>query len=160
MNYQVDIFQKFDQGWALLTAGTPDHFNTMTVSWGAMGTIWGKPAVTVYVRQSWYTLEFMNSYDTFTISFFPEQYKKDLGILGSRSGRDGDKIALTKLKPKAIGNAVTFEQAETTLVCKKMYCQFMDLDAMPKDVQEQYYSDHDVHYLFIGEVTDLIEEDR
>ncbi len=38
-----DIFTMFDEGWALLTAGTRERFNTMTISWGALGTLWAKP---------------------------------------------------------------------------------------------------------------------
>ena len=52
MKFETDIFSVFDKKWALLTAGNKDSFNTMTVSWGGMGTIWGKPVATVYVRTS------------------------------------------------------------------------------------------------------------
>jgi len=38
MKLTTDIFSEFDQVWALVTAGTPDNFNTMTISWGGMGT--------------------------------------------------------------------------------------------------------------------------
>ena len=41
-------------------------------------------------------------------AFFPEAYKKDLGILGSKSGRDGDKISLTSLTPQPVEHGVTF----------------------------------------------------
>ena len=57
MTFTTDIFNVFDQKWALLTAGTKDSFNTMTVSWGGLGTLWGKPAASVYVRSSRYTHE-------------------------------------------------------------------------------------------------------
>ena len=43
MEFTTDIFKQFDKKWALLTAGTEKAFNTMTVSWGGMGTIWGMP---------------------------------------------------------------------------------------------------------------------
>ena len=52
MKLTTDIFSEFDQVWALVTAGTPDNFNTMTISWGGMGTLWGKPVATVYIRTS------------------------------------------------------------------------------------------------------------
>ena len=58
MKLTTDIFSEFDQVWALVTAGTPDNFNTMTISWGGMGTLWGKPVATVYIRTSRYTHEF------------------------------------------------------------------------------------------------------
>ena len=38
-------FTKIGKEWALLTAGTEGNYNTMTVSWGALGFIWGKPAL-------------------------------------------------------------------------------------------------------------------
>ena len=82
MNYSLDIFTQFDKKWALVTAGNQDSFNTMTISWGGMGTIWNKPVATVYVRTSRYTHEFMDNNDYFTVSFFPEEYKQTLGILG------------------------------------------------------------------------------
>ena len=50
MNFETDIFSVFDKKWALLTAGDKDKFNTMTVSWGGLGTLWSKPVATVYVR--------------------------------------------------------------------------------------------------------------
>ena len=64
---QVDPFAKFDQDWALLTAGAPDHFNGMTISWGAMGTIWHKSIITVYVRPDRYTWQFLKDSDAFTV---------------------------------------------------------------------------------------------
>ena len=59
MNYSLDIFTQFDKKWALVTAGNADSFNTMTISWGGMGTIWNKPVATVYVRTSRFTHEFI-----------------------------------------------------------------------------------------------------
>ena len=35
MHLEADVFRKFDKQWALVTAGTPEHYNTMTISWGA-----------------------------------------------------------------------------------------------------------------------------
>ena len=46
-NFTTDIFAQFDKKWALLTAGSMENFNTMTISWGGLGTLWGKPVATV-----------------------------------------------------------------------------------------------------------------
>lgn len=54
MLFYKEIFAQFDKKWALLTAGTKDDFNTMTISWGGIGTIWNKPVATMYVRESRY----------------------------------------------------------------------------------------------------------
>ena len=90
MNYQIDIFTQFDKRWALLCAGTKENHNTMTISWGGMGTLWRKPVVTVYVKPCRYTYGFMNDNEYFTVSFYPEEYKKALTIMGSKSGFGGD----------------------------------------------------------------------
>src|SRR5512137_1730251 len=87
----------------LLTAGdfASGKFNTMAVGWGSLGTMWGKPFAQVVVRPSRYTREFMEQYETFTLCAFPEKHRKAVQLLGSRSGRDGDKIAASKLTPAA-----------------------------------------------------------
>ena len=40
MELTTDIFSLFDKKWALLTAGSKESFNSMTVSWGSLGTLW------------------------------------------------------------------------------------------------------------------------
>ena len=71
----------------------------MTISWGGLGTIWNKPVATVYVRNTRYTHEFMDNNEYFTVSFYPEECKSVLGVLGSKSGRDMDKMKETGLTP-------------------------------------------------------------
>ena len=156
MEFTTDIFSAFDRKWALLTAGDTDSFNTMTISWGALGTIWGKPAATVYVRQSRYTHEFMDRNDFFTVSFYPEECRKTLGILGSRSGRDMDKMHESGLTPKAAGPSVSFAEAECTLVCKKMYMQPLDVARMPADIAEALYAKDAPHDMYLGEVVEIL----
>ena len=67
--------QMISDDWALLTAGKEGDWNTMTVSWGGVGELWGKDVVFVFVRPQRYTLEFMEKYDEFTLSFFDGEYK-------------------------------------------------------------------------------------
>lgn len=154
-SFSPDILNVFNKQKAVLTAGTGDDFNSMLIGWGALGTLWARPAATVYVRESRYTKEFMDKQDTFTISFFDKKYMRDEMVLGTKSGRDGDKIAETSLTPVEIDGGVTFKEAETTLVCRKMYAQDMDLAAMPEEVQKHDYPEGDVHTVYIGEVIDV-----
>ncbi|MCR5430024.1 MAG: flavin reductase [Eubacterium sp.] len=157
MNLELDIFTKFDKQWALLTAGDETNFNTMTISWGGLGTLWGKPIATTYVRESRYTREFMDNNDYFTVSFYPEEYKKVLTVMGSKSGRDIDKMNESGLTPEALGQSMTFKEAEMTLVCKKLTKQLIEPDNMPQDVKDMFYGDEDWHYMYIGEVVDIIK---
>lgn len=157
MELTVDIFSQFDKKWALLTSGTKDKFNSMTISWGGAGTLWNKPVVTAYVRTSRYTHDFMDENEYFTISFYPEYMKQILGVFGSKSGRDIDKMNYEGLTAKEAGESVTFEEAELTLVCKKLFKQKLDEKNMPENIVKAFYEGDASHDMYIGEVVDIIK---
>ncbi|WP_033154285.1 flavin reductase family protein [Pseudobutyrivibrio ruminis] len=155
MEFNTNIFEQYDKKWALLTAGDKDRFNTMTISWGGLGTLWNKPVATVYVRTSRYTNEFMKDNDYFTVSFYPEEYKKTLGVLGSKSGRDMDKVHESGLTPEEVENGITFAEAEVTLVCRKLICQRLETDNMIPEIAKQFYENEAQHEMYIGEVVGI-----
>lgn len=156
----VDIFRLFDNDWALLTAGTMDDNNAMTISWGQLGSLWGMPGkakniATVFVKPVRHTFSFMERHNIFSICWFPQEFRKDLGILGSKSGRDGDKLALTQLTAKPVGEGVGYEQATLTLVCRKIYSEQLKKERIPAEAVATFYGGDDgvdPHYLYIGEV--------
>lgn len=155
-SFKVSAFEVFDKGWALVTAGNPEHYNTMTISWGGLGTLWSKPVATVYVKPCRYTYEFMEQNELFTVSFYSEDWKKDLAILGTNSGRNCDKVSLTHLHPAEIAGTTTFREAAVTLVCRKLY--FADIDAakVPEDARQRYYAAEAPHRMYIGEVLQIV----
>ena len=155
-DYKINL-SKFNQEWALLTAGDKNKYNTMTISWGGFGTLWHKPVITVYVRKSRYTHKFLDNNEYFTVSFYDSEYKKDLGLLGSVSGRNKDKVSLTSLNPLFLNNTVTFKEANTTIVCRKIYNQDMDINSIPIDIKNKLYSDNDIHTIFVGEVIEILK---
>ncbi len=61
--------------------------------------LWNKPFVQVVVRPSRFTFQFMEKFNSFTLSVLPESHREVLQLLGSRSGRDGDKIHDSGLTP-------------------------------------------------------------
>ena len=63
--------------WMLITSGNMDSFNMMTASWGFLGYMWGLPAATCFLRPTRYTKEWVDRTHSFTISFFPDKYKKN-----------------------------------------------------------------------------------
>ena len=156
MEFNTDIFSQYDKKWALVSAGTIQKHNTMTVSWGGMGTLWSRPVVTVYIKPCRYTYGFMNDNDYFTVSFYPEECRKALGVMGKLSGRDVDKDKESGLTPLDLDKAVTYKEAEVTILCKKIYAQDLKSDRMPQDVVERYYTEEAPHRMFIGEVVEII----
>ena len=97
-------FAIFDEQWALLTAGDITNHNSMTISWGEMGTLWNKNVVTVYVKPIRYTYQFMENNEYFVVSFFNEKYRQALAIMGAKSGREINKDQAAKLTPVAYKN--------------------------------------------------------
>ena len=68
-DFMKKAFRVYDKEWALVTAGTMGNFNTMTISWGGLGTLWNKPVATVYVKPIRHTHSFLDSNEYFTVSF-------------------------------------------------------------------------------------------
>ena len=117
----------------------------------------GQNIATVFVKPIRHTFSFMERHSIFTICWFPKDKKKDLGILGSKSGKDCDKIALTSLTPKAVGEGVGYSEAMLTLVCKKIYTAPLIKDRIPEDVVASFYTDEEPHHMFIGEIITMLK---
>lgn len=150
----VNPFTRFRKDWALLTAGTEDHFNSMTIGWGSFGTVWNKNVLTVYVRPDRYTWQFMKENEYFTVSFYPESCREALTVMGRLSGRDGDKAAAAGLTPRFLDEGVTFAEAEETFVCKKIYMAPMVYEDVPPEAQRIYQNGVQPHWIIMGEVAD------
>jgi len=140
--------------WLVLTAGTLDDCNMMTVAWGSIGCMWAKPFAQVVVRPQRYTRTFMERSDTFTLCAFPEEHRKDLQILGSLSGRDGDKLANTQLTLRASTKvaAPSYNEASLILECRKMYFQDMDPAGFLDSSIQKNYPSNDYHRIYFGEI--------
>lgn len=149
----------FKNDWALLTAGN-ESYNTMTVSWGEMGELWGKDVCTVFVRPQRYTFEFTEKNDFFTVSFFSEEYKKALAFCGSKSGRDYDKAKETGLTAFETGYGTAFEQARLVLCCKKLYADDFKEDCFKdKSLIDDIYPTKDYHRVYVGEIVKVLKDE-
>lgn len=150
---QNNPFELIGKDWALVTSGSEDKFNTMTVSWGGVGIMWGKPCAFTFIRPQRYTFEFLENNDYFTMSFFDEDYRKALQLCGSKSGRDCNKVAESGLTAAFTEDGVPyFEEAKILLVCKKMYAQFLNEESViDGDGVNKWYND-DYHKMYISEI--------
>ena len=76
-------------GAFLLVGGENSRPNPMTIGWATLGTVWGKPALAVYVRPSRYTHGLLESTRHFSVNVPEgEVFSKALAFCGSKSGRD------------------------------------------------------------------------
>lgn len=144
--------------WALITAGSSEKWNTMTVSWGALGELWNREAAFVFIRPQRYTYEFFEKEELFTLSFLGEKHRDILRVCGSKSGRDCDKAALTGLVPDFSQGAVCFEQAEYTLICRKIASQLLDPAGFIDKTIEENYPAKDYHRMYVGEIIKVLKK--
>jgi flavin reductase (DIM6/NTAB) family NADH-FMN oxidoreductase RutF len=155
-----DISVRFHHLWErqslLLTSGdfAAGRFNTMTVGWGSLGAMWNRPFAQVVVRPVRYTYEFMEAYDSFTLSAFPASCRAALDLLGTRSGRQGDKIREAGLTPIASARVAApgFAEAELILECRKIYWDDLDPARFLDPGIAACYPKRDYHRIYFGEI--------
>lgn len=151
-----EIFRVFEKQPPLLTAGDQNGCNTMTIGWCQLGTLWGMPVCTVYVRPERHTWQFTEKYDYFTVSVLPETEKKTTTFCGTKSGADVDKIAACDLHISyGAGDAPYFDEAEWVLVCRKVYAQDLNPDCITYGGHIlPYYKEGGWHRMYVGEVVE------
>jgi len=154
-------FQMIGKEWMLVTAEKDSVCNTMTASWGGIGIMWNKPVAFVVIRPQRYTKEFIDSSTNLSLSFFGDEYRKELAYLGKVSGRDEAKIEKAGLTVIHDGAAPYFEEAKKVLICKKLFNQpleagsFIDTDIIPN-----MYPNEDFHTLYIVEIEKVLIENK
>lgn len=158
----VDIrhnpFQIVGRDWMLITAGTPDAFNTMTASWGTWGHLWERDVAICFVRPQRYTYGFMERASTYTLSFYEEAWRPALEYCGGHSGRDVDKVRETGLVPfETPAGAVAFEQARLVLECRKLYAgDIKEAGFIDPALVDEVYGKRDFHRFYVGQITRVL----
>ncbi len=166
MNKFIEISpEKFDQSpfriighdWMLVTAKKADKVNTMTASWGGLGVMWAKNVSFIVIRPQRFTKEFIDSSEQFSLSFLDSSFKKQLGYLGTVSGRDEDKIGKTELTVSYDNGVPYFDEAKTVIICKKLYAQEYKPECfIDTELDSKFYPDSDHHTLYISEVQKIL----
>lgn len=155
-----DISVRFRHLWArqsmLLTAGdfAEGRFNTMAVGWGGFGELWDGPLAMVVVRPQRYTYEFIEQYDTFTLTALPPALRPAIMLLGTKSGRDGDKIAEAGLTPIASTEVAApgFAEAELIIECRKVYFGDISPANFVDPAIDKHYPQKDYHRFYFGTI--------
>lgn len=156
-----DICKAMKQG-ILLTSGTMEHHNTMTIGWGMIGVEWGKPIFVALVRESRFTRELLDKTGEFTVNIpWGEVNTKILGYCGTKSGRDLDKFAdlsLTAVESNHV-SAPGVAQLPLTLECKVLHSQLQELGEDIAPSVAKFYppvgdGKRDLHIMYFAEILD------
>jgi hypothetical protein len=60
------------------------------------------------------------------------------------------------LTAKEVDGSVTFEEAEVTLVCRKLFMQQLAVENMTPEVRNAFYSGDAPHDMYIGEIVKVV----
>lgn len=146
-------FREIGENWGILSAGTEESFNSMTVSWGAAGVLWGKNVVFVFVRPQRYTYEFTEANDRFSLSLMPEGYHRKMAVFGSKSGRNTDKYAVSGLTPSFYDSVPFTNEAQKVFICRKIAFTDITPDWFTETgIDTDNYPSKDYHRMYIGEI--------
>jgi flavin reductase (DIM6/NTAB) family NADH-FMN oxidoreductase RutF len=128
------------EDWMLITAGTPENFNTMTASWGGYGK-WKVPVAYILVNPARYTFQFLEQEEIFTLSFYDPAEHRDVlrQVFGGTSGRTTDKVEESGFTPMLVGPGLAYAEARMIIVCKQSFATSTDPEGKS-------------HKLFFGEI--------
>ena len=162
-DYANKITEALPKG--ILLNSKHQKFNSMVIGWGGLGTVWGKPTFTVYVREHRYTKSQIDETGEFTISVPLDQTIPMIAkVCGTQSGRDIDKEteANLTLEPPVTIHVPGIKEYPLTLECKVLYSQKQELEKLPADIRKQMYpqdvdgtycmANQDPHTAYIGEI--------
>ena len=158
--FSENPFKLIGSDWMLITAKKGEKTNMMTASWGGVGILWNKPVATIYVRPQRYTKEFIDNEEYFSLCVLPEDYRQILNYCGTKSGRDEDKIAETKLTIDESEKVPIFKESRLVLICKKLYAQDLtEQSFIDKSLVEKNYKAKDFHTMYIAEIEKILTND-
>lgn len=158
---EMNPFTKISKEWALVSAGNKKQYNTMTVSWGGLGELWGKHVAYIFIRESRYTKELIDTGDFFTVSFLNEKYRDALNYCGKSSGRAlEDKFSEAGLTA-AFRHGIPYpDEANFVIMCKKMAAvKITDENFLDSEIKTRWYSGADAdnyHTMYVGEIIDVM----
>ena len=148
----LNPFAAIGRDWMLVTAGDEGKANTMTASWGGMGVLWGQEVAFVFIRPQRYTKEFVDAKGKFSLCFF-DGYKKEMGLLGSVSGRDRDKIAETGMQLTYLDGVPVFAEARLALLAKTLYTDDIKPEKFfTEEICKQWYAEQDYHTVYVAKI--------
>lgn len=139
--------------WFLASAEVDGEVRTLTCAWGALGNVWKKKTMTIYIRPQRHTLPFIEQTNRFTATFF-DGHIEEMSYLGTVSAKDvKDKIEKSGLHVEHINGNPTFREGKYVIVCRVLYKHQLDPNEfIEKDVCNKAYPNKDYSYMFVGEI--------
>lgn len=141
-------------GLLLATTRRSGESNVMTIGWGTVGVVWGRPIFQVLVRPSRHTYELLEESGEFTVNVPTEAMGEWVAVCGTRSGRDIDKIgaygvAVSRGKKVA---SITLDESPMVYECRVVHHNDVLPPNLARDINASAYANRDYHRVYWGEI--------
>jgi len=149
----VDAIDDIQNKWMLVTAEKDGIANTLTASWGGLGSLWRKKVAFIFIRPSRFTNDFIEQSGRFTLTFFNDR-KEEMGYLGKTSGRDvPDKIEKAGLHLANVEGNPTFEEGRFMLSCRVLYKDPIEREKFTDvSIDDTLNPNGDRSIIYVGEI--------
>jgi flavin reductase (DIM6/NTAB) family NADH-FMN oxidoreductase RutF len=154
-DYLKETNKMLGQGGLLLVSvddqGNP---NAMTIGWGTVGIIWGKPIFVVLVRPSRYTHGLIEITGDFTVNVPTPELADEVSYFGTVSGRDQDKFkakGLTTTPGKKVKSPIV-EECVIHYECRVVHKNDVIPDELTEEIRNSAYPQGDFHRIYFGEI--------
>jgi flavin reductase (DIM6/NTAB) family NADH-FMN oxidoreductase RutF len=142
------------KGLLVSSVGSEGRANVMTIGWGKIGVLWGKPFFLAFIRRSRYTYSLIEQTGDFTVNVPPKGFEKVVNYCGTKTGREVDKIRELglKLKPSRKVKSPTLADCLATIECKVVFKKNIQPKDVPPDFRRRFYPRGDYHVCYFAEV--------
>jgi len=150
--YLKETLTVLDDPGLLLVTSADGRANAMTIGWGTIGLIWGKPIMAVLVRPSRYTYTLLEQSDSFTVCVPSPGMREAVEYCGQYSGRDQDKLKACNLsiRPSLHVRAPAIDGCPIIYECRIVHKNDVVPATLAADITA--YPRGDYHRIYFGEI--------
>lgn len=154
----VETIERLGNGGVFLMTGSEG--NPMTIGWGLIGQIWGRPIFQVLVRPSRYSFSLLQALGEFTVCLPADGHAKALALCGTKSGRDLDKIAACNFTTRrSVHVTVPFiAECPVHYECRIVHVNDVVNASIDPEIAAKSYPNGDFHRVYYGQILGVYGE--
>ena len=160
-----------EKDWAAITADDGERRNSVIIGWAGLGILWRIPVFSVYIHATRFSKQVFDNAKYYSVSILlgenRTQHMKALAYLGSKSGRDEDKmqgaekLGLTAKEELIDGEKVPyFAESDYVVFCRMRGMTDFDLNKLdaPEAIMT-WYGKEGVHTIYEGEIVKVLKRE-
>lgn len=150
-----EVLARMKKPGLLLSCGSEG--NPITIGWGTIGIVWGKPVFTVLVRPSRYSFSLLQEDGDFSVSIPAAGDRKIAAAIawcGTHSGRDGDKYEGAGLtgEPGIMIDTPYVAECPIHYECRSLHTNQVMEETLNAEQLVKQYPSGDLHRIWWGEI--------